>query len=321
MDEYYFKLEANHIEDDRVMRLMDEQGVKGFGAYMMILCVLRKKKHYRCDVRALRSTATRYMIDEELLKVVVEGYDLFEVRTEGEVHFLVSPYLLKAMENLEEKRAKRVAGGKIRANTATRTPNGRFASNPQVEEESRNTILSLSLSRRGKGEEGKLPQPQPQNGGEKMAVADEEKASSNGEEKTATPTSGWEYHVAMAAEDREWLKIAKSQTTLPLLERTNDLVEIFKRHARTQGQETTIYSTRDAKNYMANFYRRGTQTCKWAAAELEMMDKAAKRNDPYRFEERDPETGKRYYCGLPIPDDAPPRPDENAIWLDNEWTR
>ena len=39
------------------------------------------------------------------------------------------------------------------------------------------------------------------------------------------------------------------------------------------------------------------------------------RIDEYRYEDRDPVTGKRSYCGLPIPDDAPPRPNTQAVWL------
>ena len=40
-----------------------------------------------------------------------------------------------------------------------------------------------------------------------------------------------------------------------------------------------------------------------------------RRDDEYRFEDRNPVTGERSYCGLPIPDDAPPRPNTQAIWL------
>ena len=37
-----------------------------------------------------------------------------------------------------------------------------------------------------------------------------------------------------------------------------------------------------------------------------------KDHNPY--EERDPTTGQRSYCGVPIPDGAPPRPNAQAVW-------
>ena len=42
-------------------------------------------------------------------------------------------------------------------------------------------------------------------------------------------------------------------------------------------------------------------------------------DDPYRFEKRI--GGQRTYMGCPIPDEAPPRPEDNAIWNDRtkQW--
>ena len=34
----------------------------------------------------------------------------------------------------------------------------------------------------------------------------------------------------------------------------------------------------------------------------------------YKYEDRDPSTGKRSYCGIPIPHDAPPKPNNQAVW-------
>jgi hypothetical protein len=39
----------------------------------------------------------------------------------------------------------------------------------------------------------------------------------------------------------------------------------------------------------------------------------------FKYEDRHPTTGKRSYCGVVIPDDAPPRPNAQAVWCDGKW--
>ena len=39
---------------------------------------------------------------------------------------------------------------------------------------------------------------------------------------------------------------------------------------------------------------------------------ADKTKDTYRFEQYNPDTGERPYCGIPIPHDAPPKPNDQA---------
>lgn len=76
------------------------------------------------------------------------------------------------------------------------------------------------------------------------------------------------------------------------------------------GKEDSIQSVNDAKRYLCFFLTPDSIT------HTNVMEKVRyyKSIDPYRFEYRDSKTNQRMYCGLPIPDDAPPRPSENACW-------
>ena len=93
------------------------------------------------------------------------------------------------------------------------------------------------------------------------------------------------------------------------------MVEHFKQHVRLLGNEGRILSSSDAKHYFCFFLDPGSTTFKRMVAELQKpIDKGK-----YKHEDRDPTTGKRSYCGIPIPADAPPRPNSQAVWCEDKW--
>ena len=77
----------------------------------------------------------------------------------------------------------------------------------------------------------------------------------------------------------------------------------------------------DVHQYFANFTAPGSRTSAFLHAELLKLEAAEQSHslDPYRFEKRI--GGQRTYMGCPIPDEAPPRPEDNAIWNDRtkQW--
>ena len=93
------------------------------------------------------------------------------------------------------------------------------------------------------------------------------------------------------------------------------IVEHFKRHVRLLGNEGKILSPSDAKRYFCFFLDPGSVTFKRLWEELRKPSDRGK----YRYEDRDPTTGQRSYCGVPIPEDAPPRPNSQAVWCEGEW--
>lgn len=307
------KMNTDIMEDDRVELLMEETGMAGLGVFKLLLWMLGRKPRQRCNISILKGTARKYKIAEELLAQVTQAYNLFAIVEEGEDSFLTSLFLLDEAEDEgedpEDKRGKLVAGGKKRASTAKRTANGRFTSHDQlrdnivVEEEVEEVYISASATADAEDN-----------------ITHKKKKKMEMQEKKEVK-KGLDLYTDQAIADREWLCVLAMQNKLPMLERTAEIAAIFKQHVVAQGNEERVLSLRDAKNYMANFLRLGTMTRKRVEETLNKQEKEAKKSNPHRFEEVDPATGNRYYCGVLIPSDAPPRPDENAIWLNNEWTR
>lgn len=130
--------------------------------------------------------------------------------------------------------------------------------------------------------------------------------------------------IEKAMEDDYWMQLNTMRTRLPLQKRKEEILEAFKNHVILMGTETKMYSVNDAKYYFANFTRIGTPTYndlikELAAARCRGRISMQDEEDLYRFEQVDITTGERSYCGIKIPADAPPRPNENAVWINGEW--
>ena len=139
----------------------------------------------------------------------------------------------------------------------------------------------------------------------------------------------FERFIEEAMKDEYWLELVTMRTGLPLQKRRQEIVEVFKRHVVLMGKETEIYSAKEAKNYFANFTRKGTLTHKELIEELqraaaprfpcEAVRHGSQVSVRVGYEEVNPETGERSYCGIRIPPQAPPRPNENAVWHNSRW--
>jgi len=136
--------------------------------------------------------------------------------------------------------------------------------------------------------------------------------------------------IEEAMKDEYWLELIIMRTGLPLQKRKQEIAEIFKRHVILMGKETEIYSVKEAKNYFANYTRKGTTTHKELIGELRVASRhgqvsmrAASRCTQVTmqigYEDVNPITGERSYCGIRIPPEAPPRPNENAVWNKDKW--
>jgi hypothetical protein len=127
----------------------------------------------------------------------------------------------------------------------------------------------------------------------------------------------WERYVDELQQEEQWKELMAMRTGLKQQFYTlyPRIVENFKQHVRLLGNEGRILSPSDAKHYFCFFLEPGSVTFKRLVAELQKpVDKGK-----YKFEDRDPVTGQRSYCGVPIPADAPPRPNEQAVWNGGKW--
>jgi hypothetical protein len=143
------------------------------------------------------------------------------------------------------------------------------------------------------------------------------KESKEEKRKVSTTTPMWEQYVDSLQQEQEWKDIMAMRTGLKqqFFSLYPRMVEHFKQHVRLLGNESRILSSSDAKHYFCFFLDPGSTTFRRMMAELQKpKDKGA-----YKYEDHDPITGQRSYCGVPIPADAPPRPNSQAVWSEDKW--
>jgi hypothetical protein len=280
------KIDTEMVCEEAVVRLVENEGMSGLGIYVAILLELKKRPGNSCSFGEIKRMM-RGDVSEKHLCRVIYMYGLFyvEEREDGEVGIL-SVYLDDERKRREEKEMRRQENDDPHTGVPACTPAYTPAQAPRV-------------------------------------VVEEKKYSFAPEEKSVTvdpdrQTPQWEEYIDRAAEDRLWLEAVAMNNRLPVLQRLPEIIALFKRHVRAQGSETTINSVQDAKRYFANYGRSGTLTYKRLMDELQAGETlragSMQQQDPHRYEDVDLITGERSYCGTPIPHNAPPRPDANAVW-------
>ena len=301
----YFRFESSMIDSWPILQLIEEHGMEGFGIYVSLMARLRQMKDFQNKVEVIRSYARSWNVAEEKIKDIIHCSELFDIDELENV--FSSPYLDRVMETLTQRRNQRSNGGRKRAESATRDSNGRFTSSHQLTDIQ--TELQTDLQNKKEAVEN---------------ITDENTCAvlSDFHEEVPTPMQHWESYVDEAMNQPSWVEILAMHCRLPL-DRWAEVVKAFKEHVVLQGNECTIRSLKDAKNYFANFIRPGTPTHKRLSEELSRLDSKNRETDPYRYEQVDRQTGERSYYGVLIPAHSPPRPHENAVW-NNElqlWTK
>ena len=134
---------------------------------------------------------------------------------------------------------------------------------------------------------------------------------------TVPVSLAWERYVDELAKEQTWIELMAMRSGLGegFVHRFGEVLKHFKQHIQSLGNEKDIQSPSDAKRYFCFFNTPGSVTFRKLVDELQKpVDKGK-----YKFEDRDPTTGERSYCGVPIPADAPPRPNSQAVWCKDKW--
>ncbi len=107
---YWFKHDTNAKDDYKVMLLMDQLGLEGYGIFWVLIEVLREQAGYVYPVNMLPILAKRYGSSTEKFKTVVFNYGLFEVFDDTD---FASHALLKRMGEYDKYcEQRRIAGSK-----------------------------------------------------------------------------------------------------------------------------------------------------------------------------------------------------------------
>ena len=291
----YIPHEVSMRNTTEVMNLIESEGAAGYGIYWAIMEYLRVQDSYIGDLQALAPLKRQLKIRQAKLDRVLYDFGLFKFYN-GTFY---SPKLNEVMKPFEDRRARIDAYKRKK-----KKDNPLNVSDVNTEN---SDIVSFEV--KGKGE-GKEDTSSPISSSSAEAVA---------EEKVLSPSfvPAWERYVDELQQDEQWKELVAMRSGLKekfsvLFPR---IVEAFKRHVRAIGNEGQILSPGDAKHYFWFFMNPSSPTYKNLILELQKpVDKGK-----YKHEDRDPATGQRSYCGMPIPADAPPRPNAQAVWCDGRW--
>ena len=289
----YIPHEVSMRNTTEVMNLIENEGMAGYGIYWALLEYLRTQDDYVGDLRVLKSLARQLKTKLAKIESVLNSYGLFSVTD----YTFRSRKLESAMKPLEEKRKamSKQNAGKAEANRKQNEVKT-DAEHNQVPCNSLKTNSEMVLS---KVKESKV------------------KKSKEITSSLSPSLPAWERYVDELQQEEQWKELMAMRTGLKQQFYTlyPRIAENFKQHVRLLGNEGRILSPSDAKHYFCFFLEPGSVTFKRLVAELQKpVDKGK-----YKFEDRNPVTGKRSYCGVSIPEDAPPRPNEQAVWNGGKW--
>ena len=130
------------------------------------------------------------------------------------------------------------------------------------------------------------------------------------------PVLSWEVLVDRLADSRLYMELAGQRSGLGRLfiDHQQQIIGLFKKHILLYGKESGLLFFEDVKRYFSNYIAAGSPTCRMLREELMQEIKERESKDVSRFESI--VDGKRMYLGRLIPDSAPPRPDNSAVWDD-----
>ena len=285
-----------------VMNLIEKEGAAGYGFFWALMEYLRAQNGYLGDIRAVRTLARQTKVRMDKALRVLNDYGLFVV---GNTTFH-SLHLDERMKEFDRKRAQCEAyKRRMDAEIVSETP-----------------CKSLSVS---EGEEPisliqpqeqPVEQPQPPS---TTNVQTDDDVDDDDVDVVPTPpvTLAWERYVDELRYEQLWIEIQAMRSGLKkvFVQRFDEILQHFKQHVQAVGNEKDIQSPSDAKRYFCFYNTPGSAPFRQLVAELQKpIDKGK-----YKYEDYDPATGQRSYCGVPIPADAPPRPNGQAVWCDGKW--
>ena len=289
----YIPHEVSMRNTSEVMNLIEKEGMEGYGIYWALMEYLRTQDDYIGDIEVLKSLARQLRVRLPKLKRIMENYGLFSCT---ETTFL-SPKLVEVMKPFEDRRAR------IEAYKRQKQKENSLEISDVSSEKS--DIVSFEV--KGKGE-----------GKGKVTTSKEEKKVDDAVVVSTPPVIlAWERYVDELRHEQSWIEIMAMRSGLGVVfvNRFPEVLRHFKRHIQAVGNEKDIQSSSDAKRYFNNFNTPGSTTFQKLVDELQKpVDKGK-----YKYEDRDSATGQRSYCGVPIPADAPPRPNNQAVWCEDKW--
>ena len=288
----YIPHEVSMRNTSEVMNLIENEGMAGYGIYWALMEYLRVQDNYVGDMEALAILKRELRIRQSRLDKVLHDYGLFVCN--GNTFY--SPKLNEVMKPFEQRRAK------IEAFKRRKEKENLLEISNEAPEKS--DIVSFE----GKGT---TTSNKEEKGG------DDGGAASVLASVSVPTTLAWERYIDELLQEKQWIEVMAMRSGLGLVfvNRFPEVLRLFKLHVQAVGNEKDIQSPGDAKRYFCFFNTPGSAPFRQLVAELQKPIDRGK----YKHEDYDSATGQRSYCGIPIPSDAPPRPNNQAVWNEGKW--
>lgn len=276
----FFKHDASASNDEKLMLLIEQEGMKGYGAYWILMEALRKQKDLCSSFSILRVLASRSRVRKEYLLHIIKDFDLFVV----EENSFYSP-------GMKQRMSKYLAG--------TDYPSVKQSVNTEDNSLTDNDQSALHARKTEQNRKEKI-----------LTVVDEYQEG----QIPLRPCRGWEALVDEMAASEDYMNQAGMHSGMGMLYLGNreHIVRLFKEQICLQGKQERMISLSEVKSYFSNFVASGSVTNQKIRAALKEQSDGRREQDPYRFETI--VGGKRTFMGHAIPPDAPPRPDAAAVW-------
>jgi hypothetical protein len=95
----WFKHDSDALDDPKMMFLVTQFGMEGYGLFWMLIEHLTKQPDYHLPVALIEPLSRRYQVSKEKLDVIVRNFGLFEIMGD----FFHSPSLTRRMEQFERR--------------------------------------------------------------------------------------------------------------------------------------------------------------------------------------------------------------------------
>lgn len=338
---FYLQHSLMAMFDPRMQNLVNKEGLRGLGAYWIIIEKLSVLPEPRAQLEYLRPFCDSKRVPLFFLKKIIQEYDLFEL--EADEYFVpkeLNPARKKEKKVAKNAKAKPVSQAKMDENqqkvprqneenqhkNADKSLDTSHLSNcsiTTIKENIKDIITAATTEEKEETAAADILQVGvPAAGGRPPSTPRSPLVACDDfghPERPLRPFRRWQEMVDELAQNSSWLDLAcmKSGYGMLLKQHIKKAVEIFKQHIEIYGKGDDLLKMSDVYGYFINFVRAGSRTSqelRSALLDIDAKEQSAgsAAGNPHRYEQLI--DGRRFYLGSPIPDNAPPRPDARAVW-------
>ena len=317
------------MNDPRMQNLLDEEGLRGIGAYWIIIEKLSMLPEPRTQLEYLRPFCKNRKIPFVYLKKIILKYKLFNLEEDDF-------FSVEELNPVKKKEQKMVKNSKENVDSNAKNDEKlQKTSRNNSENHANNDSNSLNNNDIAKADNESF----------KENIKDIITAATV-EEKDATATTAinhscplnicddygqsqqmlhpvrpWQNMVDELTTRTPWLETACMQSCYGelLMRNIQKAVEIFKCHIELYDKGGDLLTMSEVRRYFVNYTKAGkptSQALRETLIAFEAKQRATLPPNAYLHEQLI--NGKRTYLGCLIPDDAPARPSDTAFWNEQE---